>query len=235
MSFLDEDITLFDAYVSGNMSGDELSNFENRLKSDESFAETFQLYKSSVNATKIAGFMNEAREVISDKQVENQNQYSFPWMAIAATLTILLVAYLFFFKVGGDDEKLSFNDAFQPYPNILQNRSSEANTLNSALRAYQKGEYESAITKFSELAVQSDTTKFYKGMSQLSLNSFSEAIGTLNSIKKDNSIFNQQINWYTGLAYYGNNNLVLAIKQLSEIGEGEFNYELAQKILHTLE
>lgn len=234
MSINEQDIELFESYLSDLLTDEERASFEIRLTTDESFAYAFQLYKSSVKATKITAFMDDVKAVVEQKKSEGKNQSKNRiWLVVAASVSVIVMTYFIFF-LPNYNKQLSFDELYKPYPNILQMRSDDTSKLNNALEYYSKGRYEEAFSKLSEISPKSDTVYFYMGLSTMSLQNFDEAIQDFSQININNSAFRNQLYWYQALIYLKKGDKEQVKNNLQRIDQKSRFYDQARQLIMQL-
>jgi hypothetical protein len=222
------DIELFDRHKHGMLSVDEKSIFESRLQNDDSFRNDYYNFSVAVDAIKVAGVKRDL-EKIHDSQ-DGSKIYIFKktvWIPMAASLMLATVSLFFLNRNSANLSEELFNDYYKPYPNVAAFRGSSDN-LSNAFEEYSKNNFNKAEVLFR--GISNDTALFYRGICKLSLNQADSALMLFEQIP-DMSIFNQQINWYRGLAFLRRGNYQSAINMLKSVDKGQYKYAEAEKIL----
>lgn len=222
------DIELFDRYKQGMLSIDDKSIFESRLQSDDNFRNDYHNYRVAVDAIKVAGIKRDLEKILDS---QNRSRIyilkkSF-WIPMAASLLLATVSLFFLNRNSTNLTEELFNDYYKPYPNVAAFRGISTN-LSIAFEEYSKNDFNKAEELFGKIS--SDTALFYRGICLLSLNQADSSLIVLERIPTS-SIFNQQVNWYSGLAFLKNGNYQSAASRLRRIDKGQFKYAEAEKIL----
>ncbi|MCB0642306.1 MAG: hypothetical protein KDC44_11730, partial [Phaeodactylibacter sp.] len=134
------------------------------------------------------------------------------WIAIAAGILLLLLAGIFLFQ-SPDSQQLA-EQYFEPFPDALsaQTRGDEVveYNLNSALRHYQDGAYDVAISYFETyVSIQNPDAVaplLYQGVSHLALKQYAEALPLLEKVRSSTALRKEYRNaaqWYLAIAYLG--------------------------------
>ena len=121
---------LIESYLSGELSGEDLRNFEDQLKNDSDLQGELELHQQVADTLK-GEKVHDLRQVLKDvdkgwknKPEKNQSKrFSLNYYrmsAVAAVLLLLVVAYQFFFPLGNSDLDPNY---FETYPMRLTERS----------------------------------------------------------------------------------------------------------------
>ncbi|OAV43002.1 hypothetical protein [Lewinella sp. 4G2] len=153
--------------------------------------------QSSLTASKGGGM------VAPMKASRNRNR---TWMAIAASLLLLLTAGWFImrqpaFATGGELAMAQF----EPYDNIaytFERGTSDDSIEASAYRAYEKGDFAAAQSSFEKIDAN-PVRSFYLGQTLLAQSKFSEAATTYAALAEAESPFQQESEYYHALALVG--------------------------------
>lgn len=247
-----------EAYLSGTMSAVELESFEKEVATNSALQEEVDLHRQvaetlkgeevhQLRATIKTVNQNWKRPQVADHE-KKAKVVRFPFrniLAIAATVLLLVVAYLFVVPELNYSEETLFADNFEPYKMVLNQRSSTPDMgettklLNQAVSAYEQKDFQTAAKLFQELQNQSpDAGAFllYASISDLSLGNTDQAITNLEKIiAADAPLFVEQGRWYLALAYLQKGDLAKAKTQLQDISSGSFQYDAAQKILSRIQ
>ena len=224
-------LDIFDSYVHNEMASKDRDQFDERLKEDEQFRQSFENYKKAVEAIKIKGFSEELKQIRADRKEKNQVINWKLYGSIAASLLILISGYFIF---QNDQPVISneymYDEYYTPYPNINAMRGTEKlSELEIALNYYTNQNYQEAISHFQLSEKGQDTTKFYLALSYLSLKNGELALQELNRISKK-SIFEPQVNWYKCLAFLLVNNHDSLNYQIRALKEGDFRFREASEL-----
>jgi hypothetical protein len=243
-------IEMIEQYLDGKLSGTELLNFENRLKTDQEFANEVETTRD-VNyflqkKAKIDNFKELISEVsedyFNDENIEEKKRNNFWYLKIAAIALILIgMGISFYLILKPVTLKELYAQYYKPYNTDVYTRSdnSDSSLLNLALQKYQQKEYSNALELFSKLqSVDSNkiVISFYNGISYLETDKYEKAISLLKLASSDssNALYNQA-QWYLTMAYLKSEKpkeVILILEK--QIKEKSFYSEKASEILEEL-
>jgi tetratricopeptide (TPR) repeat protein len=109
----------------------------------------------------------------------------------------------------------------------------------NALTAYQKEDYEKALTLFEEVLELDQSrmeTNLMTGVSNMELDEYEEASNSFRKVINHNdNLFIEQAEWYIGFCYIKTENTDKAIEQFAKIASGNsLNKDKAKKILRKI-
>lgn len=248
-----------EAYLENTMSPEEKSEFEQRLTKDKELADTWKLNQEVDHAIhpKIMDMAN-LLEGLGDEfaqDYEKEEKPERPNSKLRPLLMFLLVGIIsltigFFWwnsnKTVAPNPERIFAEAYEPYPVSAAVRSVEDplfSELEAAQKKYQDGEYLSAITSFSALLQDDNSSdndiveiRFYKGLSHLGNEDFLAAKQELDIVlASENIAYMQQTQWYLALIELKNNNPTSAKTYLDGILEITEEGKYAKKAKSLLE
>ena len=260
-----------DAYIKGELLGEELKQFEERMADDPEFRQEVSFYQKAQFALddqdKILSFQTLIGEL--GENASNQNELhstdssggktiSFwkPWMSVAAAVLVLIVLIpllMNLFEPQHKDSLALYAEYYQPLPetfwdnqknpNVSINSQDQTNQLRwaAALGAYQKGEYDAAISGFDSLmkeGYQGQASELMISLSYLADDSISQEEWTRseNALRyfRDKQDYFEPATWYLALAYVKRGETEEAAKLLKELMDSESYGEKAQKLLSEL-
>lgn len=222
------DIELFDRHKHGMLLVDEKNIFETHLQNDDSFRNDYFNYSVAVDAIKVAGIKRDLERI---QDLENRGgiyilKKTF-WIPMAASLLLVTVSLFFLNRNSASLAERLFSDYYKPYPNVAAFRGSSTN-LSIAFEEYSKNDFRRAEELFGKIS--NDTALFYRGICKLSLNQADSSLILFDRIP-NSSIFNQQVNWYSGLAFLMKGNYQSASNRLRKIRKGQYKFSDTEKIL----
>jgi hypothetical protein len=247
-----QDYTLFESYLSGDLTQEEQTAFKARLEADHAFKEAFTIYKefssnlehSIGNEEKNADFKANL-EAISAKHfnketttgnVESKKTFSLYKYAIAASVALLMGFFVYNQFSGG----ASYSD-FNTHQTVdFSVRGSEGNVglLIETTKAFNNKEYEKARTYLEEL-LQGDPDNveynFYYAITNIELDNFAKAETTLESISQGNSAYINRAKWYLALSKLKQDKNEACIAILKTIPADADDYSQALTLLKKLE
>lgn len=226
--------TWIEDYLAGELKGESLAEFENRLKTDSDFARQVELHRNLEAAFRdprereLADHLKKANQNFNH---QNDKKKIIPFWknprvwAVAAAAVILVLVWVYPFQENRiKDAQILYAEYHQVYP-APEGLRSENNDLDSVLsegyKKYNAGEYESAFSIFSTLLTENPNhtqAQFYAGLSQFELRQPGKAISYFQAtIDNSNSPYISQAKWYMALAYLKQDNKSEAKKWLREL------------------
>ena len=231
---------LFDNYITGELSPEEILEFETKLEQDVSFKEDFLAYKETHqflqhkfnNETELSQFINTTEKIASDyfnTQQKKKNNYWF--IGVAASILLLIGIFIF-------NPSTPTYEEYMTYPTVeLTVRGTQEEILKNAQNAFNSKDFTKANELFST-ALQQDQNNIqialYKGISLLELNQLNEADKILTNIYQGNSSFTTDANWYLALSKLKQKEYKSCKELLQKIPEGYIHYKKAQKLINKL-
>jgi len=229
----EDDIVLIENFLDGKLSPDERTRLELRLREDAVFerqVREFAELKKGIENVGRRELLSELQswekkeEPVKSRQVFLSNTKIA--IGIAALLLVGLSSY-FLWPAQSHDEL--FQRYFEPYPNIIMPQvrgadSSDSTMIAKAFAAYDRGQWEAALDYFNK----ADTTlhlRLYTGICYLALNQSNNAISSFEEAIENDSIFNEQAQWYLGLAYLKSGNSRRAKELFEVIARGGSSYK----------
>ncbi|MGB3466954.1 MAG: hypothetical protein WBA74_16865 [Cyclobacteriaceae bacterium] len=237
---------LIEKYLNGELTGSDKAAFEEKLSSDDALKESVSLTAELISGLKGAFLRQEIAAIHREEQLKTPigkpEKDSKPvrkiyWTyGIAASIGLLMMVWLGFFQTTSDEDL--FAEYYQEYPNLVSLRNNEANSFTEGMKYYTAGQYEKAIPLLESetSASQSENErKFYLSISYLSVGQADKAIDYLQELDTTQNRFQQQVNWYLGLALLYSGNKISALSQLQKIKIGEYQYDKSRDLINKLE
>ncbi len=242
----ERDYINFEKYLNGELNGEELRDFEDRLQTDEEFATEMELYKEVEHTISSRTVNREEKNRLSNtlnglgqeyilasapqkKKVISLFNYK-PWMVAASIAVIIWVSVLF-------NSHPRYNDyAVHPVLEItVRGISNDAITL--AEHDFNSSDYSAALQDINKLLLQQpDNTEllFFKGITLLELDRYAESEAVMETIKDGASVFKHKAVWYLALNKLKQKQYDQCKAILKEIPESAEDYAAAQKLLKKL-
>ena len=243
----EEKYTLIEQYLGGELTGEALKEFEQKLRDEPEWQRDVDLHRELgdfLGDKKGLELRAALKEVGSKPRSGKQRTLLIRYIPIAATFALLItVTILLLNKSETLDPQQLFAQNFTPYEMVLNPRSVAINPKeelrNSAINAYESANYREAIVLFNQLETSNSlgmAPVFYKGICYLALGDTRQAIDVFEELlKSGNSLFTEQTNWYLGLAYLQSNEKAKALSQFQSISQsGGYKADAARKILDKL-
>ncbi|QNK77227.1 tetratricopeptide repeat protein [Winogradskyella undariae] len=246
----EQDYIQFEAYVSGEMSKNELLDFENRLQIDSKFNEAFQIYKDLsshlkhevTNEQEISDFKANLDVVSSmyfnkhevDPPIEDVTEKSNFYKYAAAASVIVLLGF-FVFNPFSDPTYEDYND----FDSIsLMTRSAGDKITIEAEESFNAKNYKDALTAFN-IILEDDFAnleiQLYKSIALIETNQFKEGDVLLLKIINGSSAYRDNAKWILALSYLKQEKNAASIEVLKTIPEDAEYYKSAQKLLKKLD
>ncbi|MCF6361038.1 MAG: hypothetical protein L3J29_09785 [Cyclobacteriaceae bacterium] len=241
----DQDYILFEDYLAGVLTDDEVVDFSNRLQNDVAFNQAFNTYKDSsgflehkIQNQKASAEFKENLKIISEKHFKGLSTSSkiiklTPWQyGMAASFVLLLgVLILNIFS------KPKYKD-FAGHDNIsLTVRGTHDEILAKAENAFNDKTFGEAETYFILLLEKDSSNKelqLYTGIVLIELNKFDEADSLLSTLSKEPTAYKNKATWYFALSKLKQKDFDACIKILKTIPEGGDDFKSAQKLIKRL-
>lgn len=233
---------IIEAYLDGELSGDEQKQLERTLEEDKELAEKVLNAKGATAAIRLAGKQQLKLKLqeIHDEEISTQKQFALrPFLKYAAIFiaiaSIATVSWYTFFSQNQYSDLYSQN--FTAYTNLLtvkgQNSSESLQALvNTAMHQYDSKNYADANKSFKNLLAykqDNDTILFYYGISSLGAGQVDEAISLFSKLlEKHESLFYRfgHAKWYLALAHLNKAGEIQ--KQDKDTNKVELEKELAR-------
>jgi TolA-binding protein len=244
------------AYVSGELSPKDTSEFENkiaknpRLQAEVELSRKTDIYIREENLRTELDAIHKKFEIIEPSEqiryiknsIEKEDR-NYKWILVAASVVIMFGFYLSMFSNLSHRiplENRLYAQYYEPFA-IKKEKSFLVNSsgLDEARIKYKEGDFRNAYIAFSSLPVNitiETERDFYQGLSLMEMDSYVKAIEKFNAIiETENSEWIPQAYWYKGLC-------VLQLRRNNEAKEvfqfivdnRIYNFEKAAKILSSL-
>jgi tetratricopeptide (TPR) repeat protein len=241
----EDDIDLIEAYLRGTLDGQALAAFQKRRQDDPEFDREVSDYSQIINqiqTTHEHNFMNKLKRW--DSEIENRQEAKVVPLrrifSIAASVLLLALVGVYLFRNSQPDRTQLFQDYFQPYENVISERSGKDDNQQRGMELYDQKKYNEAIIQL-KLAVSEDSDnpslKCYLGIAYLAGGHTQEAKTIFESmIHDDHPLFREVAEWNLALTYLKLENDTLLKKTLEGIvHQNEHQYrEQAADLLRQL-
>lgn len=231
-----ENYNYIEKYFEGSLTPEEKITFTKLLEEDTDFAATFAFEKNVKNAI----ILNERAALKQKLQSFEKPKKAYKWLYVAASVVLLLGIFTWNNLTTNYDSL--YSEYYQTYPNTVSPIVRGENTTDiksNAFYAYDSGNYEEAITLFSEIYTNDgdDYAIFYKGLSYMELEKYNEALKTFNlhNYTKENT-FTPFFRWYAALSHLKLKNKEQAILRLEKLAQTDNpQKEAAKRLLSELD
>lgn len=212
-------ISLIEQYLLKTLDKNGLETFNQKLKSDEAFAEAFkveqdihqcilymedqttrayleQLYSERKEKGLLETKITNTEESPKEKKDNVRNMYSYLRYAAAILLLCGLIALYFF--LGNEPSANQLFASNYAIPTWSETVRGETDT-KAIKTAYETRDFNQVLV-LTENTTEDSKLQLYKGISQLELGQTTAAIETFNQLKT-NEAFNDQATWYLAMSY----------------------------------
>ncbi|MBI9038216.1 MAG: tetratricopeptide repeat protein [Bacteroidales bacterium] len=240
-----------DKYFEGEMSENELIEFEKKMKSNKKLKAEVEFQKElqdSLNDKQIFDLKNNLEKIHNEaKNAQNSETNQEPVVRelfikkiqlAAAVIIIMIIASSVFYFMNNrtmSNETL-YGIYYEPAKTMLVVRSGNNDEVNlmQALQKYNHNDYDGAIEVFEK--DNSKMAKFFLALSYMETNRVLDAVNLLKAIIEENdNLFVDQAEWYLGLCYLKLNETEKAIIQFSKISQSNSIYKIkSEEILKNI-
>jgi len=234
---------LIEKYIQNKLSPQEEIEVKELLKNDSSFKDEITFHSSLKNVSQYednANFRSLIKTLEKQAKAPQQKQSYTKWLAAASIILLLGLSYFL-----NMDQKLStdelFAQNFEPYRNVVApivRSNNQQDEKTQAFLAYEKGEYETAITLFTKLYKNTKEPYylFYKANALLKLERAKEAVPLLLEHLKTKDTLTEKTSWYLALAYLKIEDKQKAKELLKKvIANKSYKNKEAQKLMNEFE
>lgn len=253
---------LIEQYLLGQLSGELLYSFEEKLATDEHFRREVALervIRKNVRtvgrkewALRLENFHQEMNVTAEEEatvkplyesvESERSQQKRHLFLAIAAAFVLLLVATVILINTSNKtNPNQIFVAYYQPYTSVEQATRALPNETPSerakAFEFYNNGNYPESIKIFNRILAQGEeeVVLFYLGNAYLSDNRPNEAEKVFKNYLSKYQEFALEARWYLSLSYLKQDRVVEAKQILEELSKQDNNYRTeAIEILKSL-
>lgn len=224
-------IELLEQYLAGEISANEVLDFEGNVLSKSALELAIEEYNDVVIHLEGAALKAQLVDMQS-AMVEQSPKRSYRiWYAAAAAALVLLTAGILWRNA---NRSVEFEDYFAHFNQLVSFRGDAG---NKGIEAYSRKNYALAYQLLSALEKPelNDELKFYLGVSALGSNHEREAIDIFTELGIERpGRYYQQIRWYLALAYWKNKDVTNAIPLLEGIEEGQYKFAEARELIELL-
>ena len=241
---------LIDKYFAGELSPEERTSLERKLKEDNDFAKAFQLEKDLMEGLETMGnknlrpklekiyqeeVMEEKKEVKTSTPVHQISTKSNRrwWLAAASIAIIALLTWMFWPQVS--PQKLYAAHAQHEFD--FTEKGSPDQVLYQAETALKANDFAAALPLLENyLSSRPDAYNIVlaKGIAHLELDDHEKAILTFRQLTRVNSLYKTEGTWYLALANLKGGQVESCRQLLRELPPDSGRYQQAQNLLEQL-
>ncbi len=207
---------LIDGYLMGKLSAKELDQFHKRMEKDSAFRKTVMEHKEQMEAVEICG-LKDAMDTYHEEVMEERlaKRIYSNWMAIAASIVLILGVSLWFLLSTGNSAQKVFADNFSPDPGLPTTMGNSSKyEFYSGMVSYKQADYGEAILQWEPLYAanpQNDTVVYFLGVAHLANGNPKQAEKYLElSHSLVDKAFPEETNYYLALTYLKENKVRMA-------------------------
>ena len=213
-------------YLNGEMSGEELAEFEAKMQGDASmreevaFSKTLFQHANEIDPRDLETISQGANAYFEERALEAKRPRRRWVMGIAAGIALLcVVGYLLWPSSKSTDS--IFQEAFSPMENLISSMGAAAD----GMYAYDQGDFSTAAEKLAQVPTQDEMyngMQVYLGISLLGSGQAKEAAEVLERHLASTSgqpLFEKDAQWYLALAWLKMSDVEQAKKHLQGIAE----------------
>lgn len=240
----DQDYILFENYLLGDLSKEEIDAFETRLKSDSKFGKSFNAYKelSSFledkfeNEETSTAFQNNLKNISTKyfaKQEAPKKRFK-PWQFAIAASVVLLISIVVFNNLSTP----VYNDYANSDTISLTIRGDQDALLQTAENAFNAKDFKKAEEAFKSLMVidkENAEIQFYRAVANIELNNYDAAEKLLMPLKNGQSAYKNKAIWYLALSNLKREEYNECLEILKTLPEDADDYNKAQKLIKKLD
>lgn len=208
----EKDIELIEAYHQGRLDDVDIAAFERRRAEDAGFDQKAEDYLHIMKEVRSFGEQDFMQKLKSwEKDIAGEKKAKViplrKILSIAAILVLLMVpiGYLLLHDAFKADHQQLFTAYFEPYDDVISERSEQASLLDKGFSAYNQENYMAAVAYFEGYIDKNPADqgiKTYLGISYLAAGESGKAEGILKEISQNaTGIFKEVSDWYLVLAF----------------------------------
>lgn len=241
MRISEENIDLFEAYLSDSLSEKEVLEFEARLSYDSDFREQFENYRQIESGIKqhyrnqIKSKFNELDEKLDNRNI-NKTQ-SLKWWVIsgAAAIIIMLISIVYLNQCNAsfEEDNLTLAKEYWPYDEGLPVKMSVKGKFDNAMNAFKLENWEQA--ELLLLKIDSDTSDYFLGIINYQQKEYQQSKSYFKKVT-NGSIYFHEAQFRLALVSILTNDIGSSKVVLRKLIEKDNEYnEQAKKLLSELE
>ncbi|MFD2908811.1 tetratricopeptide repeat protein [Flavobacterium ardleyense] len=233
----------FEKYLLNEMTTQEQSEFENKLQTDDSFSEQFQIYKETTQFLKLK-FSKEAGDFKENVHVIGSSHFGKParrrskvislqskWFAVAAMLVVFMGVW--YFNQSGNPNFSDYNKYNEAH---FIERSDTNQNLVDAQTFFNAKDYKKASQSFAKIEdLTNPELQLYYAISLIESDDYAKASVLLKNISQGNSVYKEEAIWCSALSSLKQKDYKTCKKQLELISQESEKYNQAQKLLKELD
>jgi len=250
----EKDYIQFEDYLFGTLNEKETAVFEEKLKTNNAFAEAFQTYKNLSNylsdkygnETESAAFRSnlssisnkyfkEKLEVSEDVSEEKSNKKPFEFYKYVIAACVIVMFGVFTFNQFSSPSYSDYNNFDVVSLTVRGENDALLKTAEDAFNSKDFAAAEKAFAKLIETNKDNVAWNLYSAISHIELSDYEAADDVLTEIANGNSAYKNKAIWYLALSKLKQEDLLACVDVLKTIPEEADDYKRAQKLLEKLD
>lgn len=230
----------FEHYLANEMTSEEKTIFEEQLRNDTSFNESFTLYKETTQflehqfSKETIDFKENLKSISNQHFTEKKETKVItfkPWYyAVAATIVVVIGMWMMM------QNDPSYSDFNQHETAVFVERSDSNENLKLAQEAFNNKDYKKAVAAFDKIQdFRKPELQYFYAIALIETNDFTKAELFLDQLRGGNSVYKDKATWYLALSYLKQDKKAECKSTLKEIPVDAEDYQKAQKLLNNLE
>lgn len=243
---MDNSYNKIEQYISGELKGNALLEFEKQIQANEELAKEVALLRQ-MKASLADQFQHEKEEVALKETLAKTGSKYFEktkkpkvkirklWFGIAAAAAAIAL----FFVLDAPWWSPAPDDRYDVPLAQLSNRSNEAATeLRAIETTFNAGNFAQAlplIEQYLQQYPEDFELVLLKGLSQLELDRYTEAQATFELIHSGDSAYKNEGTWYMAMTFLKQDKVEACLQYLRQIPADADKFKMAQELIATLE
>lgn len=230
----------FEQYLADEMTSEERTIFEDQLQNDDSFNESFTLYKETTQflehkfSKEKVEFNQNLKSIAAQHftSIKETKVIAFkPWYyAVAATIVVVIGMWMMM------QNDPSYSDFNQHETAVFVERSDSNESLQKAQEAFNKKDYQQAVAAFDKIQdFRKPELQYFYAIALIETNDYTKAELFLDQLRGGNSVYKDKATWYLALSYLKQDKKGDCKAMLQQIPADAEDYQKAQKLLNNLE
>lgn len=221
----EEKYRLIEAYLTGDLQGENLHSFEKQLKSDPVLERELTLHKELNQAMieeDVLNFRSKVKQVVENKSGNEAKKWyqNNTYLRIAAGLAFLILVLFIVNKLVFDSPSRVqlYADYYTPYDDLISGRTDQEDSLTLAMVFYNKQDYAKSADLLSKLdKTEKPLLLLYEGISWMNMDKTKKSEALLLELSELDSPFEIEARWYLALSYLKEGNIEKCKVVLTEI------------------
>ena len=241
----EKDLQQIEEYIGGELKGEQLAQFEQRLKSDPDLATEVDLHRQAEEWLQKQRREEHWRALIQEQrggQTKLQIRRLYPLIAgIAASLLLVIIAIWWVQRpvsldVLADNYWQETEQFVYDVDRNTQTLEEQRQQLQQAFTSYNDKKYQESLNTLQQVATLPEQGLFLQGANQFALKQYAAARTTFEMLYTDDRYFDKgQARWYLALTNLKLNQKAEAQLLLEEIiTEKGWNAQMAEELLKKL-